>query len=403
METEPQASGSSQDSAVSARRAQTRGFLFADLRGYTAFVDRRGDVAAARLLKRYRSIVRQAVAQFEGAEIRTEGDGFYVVFPSASSAVGCGLAIIEEAARDRAEAAEDPIRVAIGIHAGETADTAEGYVGSAVNTAARIASAAAEGEVLVSDTVRSLTRTLMQVGFVSRGSARLKGLSEPIHVYRVVAAGTEASGVGVSRRRPAIPSILALAVIAVAALAVAAVVFAQFVPGPAPPASPTVLASASNSPEASSTPSPPALSAAERELLERIPGSITGSCVRDAQRGAGVDARWRCDLALGADADTVWYEHYQTRTLLDVAIGAIEREGALEAGDCALLAQASDTWTTPLGTFAGRRLCFPGAEASWLVWSYDTDLIVASATRRDSDWAALFAWWTGVGPFLRAG
>src|SRR5215208_6956816 len=174
METDPRASDGDEGSAAPAARAQTRGFLFADLRGYTQFVDRRGDVAAARLIKRYRAIVRQAVAEFEGAEIRTEGDGFYVVFDSASSAVRCGLAIIEGAARDRADAAEDPIQVAIGVHAGETADTSEGYVGSAVNTAARIASVAAAGELLVSDTVRSLTRSAMQVGFVSRKTARLK-------------------------------------------------------------------------------------------------------------------------------------------------------------------------------------------------------------------------------------
>jgi class 3 adenylate cyclase len=404
MDTAPQVSDGSQEAAGPAIRAQTRGFLFADLRGYTEFVDRRGDVAAARVIKRYRAIVRQAVAQFDGAEIRTEGDGFYVVFDSASSAVRCGLAIIEGAARDRAEAPDDPIRVAIGIHAGETADTAEGYVGSAINTAARIASVASEGELLVSDTVRSLTRTLMQVGFVSRRSVRLKGLSEPIHLYRVVpaSAGGDVRGGRVAGRLSATPWRVAAAAIVVGGLAAAAIIFAQFMPGPAPPASPTGPASPSQSTGASSGPPPASpVSAPERALLDRLPGSIRDSCVPDAQRGPGVDARWRCDLPLGTDADTVWYEHYQTRPLLDVAIGAIEREEGLEPGSCALVAKASDSWKTPLETFSGRRLCYPRQEASWLVWTYDADLIVATATRRDVDWTSLFSWWTGVGPFLR--
>ena len=52
-----------------------------DLRGYTAFAESRGDIAAAELLDRYRALVRAVVADMDGAEIKTEGDSFYVVFP----------------------------------------------------------------------------------------------------------------------------------------------------------------------------------------------------------------------------------------------------------------------------------------------------------------------------------
>ena len=67
----------------------TRGFLFADLRAYTAYVEMHGAVAAASMLTRYRNLVRGAVDRFGGAEIRTEGDSFYVVFDSVSTAVRC--------------------------------------------------------------------------------------------------------------------------------------------------------------------------------------------------------------------------------------------------------------------------------------------------------------------------
>ena len=69
---------------------RTHGFLFADLRDYTSYVDERGDHAGAELLRRYRALVRDAVAAASGAEIKTEGDSFYVVFDSASAAVRCG-------------------------------------------------------------------------------------------------------------------------------------------------------------------------------------------------------------------------------------------------------------------------------------------------------------------------
>jgi class 3 adenylate cyclase len=106
--------------------SEARGFLFADLRGYTAFAEAEGDQAAADLLSAYRAIVREVIPRFEGAEIRTEGDSFYVVFRSASSAIRAGLEIRERAT---GSAPGRPIRVAIGVHAGEATQTAEGYVG----------------------------------------------------------------------------------------------------------------------------------------------------------------------------------------------------------------------------------------------------------------------------------
>jgi class 3 adenylate cyclase len=171
-----------------------RGFLFADLRGYTAFVERAGDAAAAELLERYRGLVRGVVAEQAGAEIRTEGDSFYVVFPSPSAAVRAGLALVERAAADATDHPSDPIVVGVGIHAGESAETGEGYVGSAVNLAARICSVARSGEVLVSATVRSLARTSLPVSYASRGRPALKGVSEPVELFAVTPA-TGAPGI----------------------------------------------------------------------------------------------------------------------------------------------------------------------------------------------------------------
>jgi class 3 adenylate cyclase len=168
----------------------TRGFLFADLRGYTSFVESRGASAAAKLLDRYRRLVREEVARFRGAEIKTEGDSFYVVFGSVSRAVECALGIVEGAARATDTEPENPVRVGIGVHAGETVETAEGFVGSAVNVAARLCAAAAAGEVLVSDTVRAITANTSLVGYESMGRRRLKGIDSPVAVYRAVSADT---------------------------------------------------------------------------------------------------------------------------------------------------------------------------------------------------------------------
>ncbi len=176
----------------------TRGFLFADLRGYTDFVEQRGAAAAAVLLTQYRALAREAIGRFGGAEIKTEGDSFYVVFDSVSSAVRCGLAITAAAGAE----ADEPIRVGVGIHAGETIEADGGFVGSPVNIAARICAQARPGEVLVSETVRALTTTVLPVQFKSRGRRQLKGIGEPIELFAVVEASAGATAwPSASRRR----------------------------------------------------------------------------------------------------------------------------------------------------------------------------------------------------------
>ena len=226
-------SGEGFSDAASVRSATspspTRAFLFADLRGYTLVVETHGAVRAAELLERYRALVRDAVGRFDGSEIKTEGDSFYVVFDSVSAAVQCGLAIQTAAADASAEATDPPIRVGVGVHAGETVAVADGYVGSAVNIAARLCAQATAGEVLVSDTVRSLTQTVLPVVFVSRGRRQLKGVPEPMAVFAAVpTAGEDAWAVGARatakrrgrRRRVAIGALAGTAVIATVAMAV---------------------------------------------------------------------------------------------------------------------------------------------------------------------------------------
>ncbi len=199
----------------------TRGFLFADLRGYTRFVERRGATAAAALLVRYRALVRELVARYSGAEIKTEGDSFYVVFDAVSDAVQCGLAIVDEA-RSASDASPegDPIDVGVGIHAGETVETPDGYVGGPVNIAARLCALAGPGEVLVSDTVRALTQTVLPVTFLPRGRRTLKGVADQVTVYSVIGgSGSGRDGVRLGRLRR-LPRAARIALVAVLSIAV---------------------------------------------------------------------------------------------------------------------------------------------------------------------------------------
>jgi len=163
----------------------TRAFLFSDLRGYTDFVESRGDVEAAALLKEYRDIVRAAVARAGGAEVKTEGDSFYVVFESALAALDCAVSVHRAAHAYNEAHPVAPIRIGMGLHVGETVPYDDQFVGGAVNVAARLAAKAKAGELVVSDTFRGLVRTGQRYPMDDLGPQRLKGVTERLRAWMV--------------------------------------------------------------------------------------------------------------------------------------------------------------------------------------------------------------------------
>ncbi|MFL5678435.1 MAG: adenylate/guanylate cyclase domain-containing protein [Chloroflexota bacterium] len=172
------------DDPRSAVAASTyRGFLFSDVRDFTAYAERHGNVEAADMVRRFLEVTRRAIARHDGAELKTEGDAIHAVFQSASSAALCGLEIVEAAAESNAREPGRPLRIGVGVHAGEAVETADGYIGRAVNIAARLCAAAEPGEVLVSSTVKGIMQASIPVGFKPRGWRRLKGIEDPILVY----------------------------------------------------------------------------------------------------------------------------------------------------------------------------------------------------------------------------
>src|SRR3954471_20537814 len=208
-----------------------RGHLFADLRGSTAFTERAGNAAGAELVRRFREMIRNEVGGHEGAVVKSEGDSVYVVFPSASTAVMCGLAIVERATEATAEDPEMPMHVGIGVHAGEAIEVPEGgYIGTAVNLAARVCGVADAGEVLVTATVRGIAQASIPVTFASRGRRRLKGISEPVELYRVVPQGVVVRSPRRVSRAALAAAAASFGVVVVAAVALAIVV------APSPPA-----------------------------------------------------------------------------------------------------------------------------------------------------------------------
>ena len=426
----PRDAAASPGPSVDQAPSLTRGFLFADLRGYTSYVEQHGDHAGAQLLERYRTLVRAAVAAARGAEIKTEGDSFYVVFDSASAAVRCGLAIVgaaaETAAAHAAETAEPaardaaaPIEVGVGVHAGETVATAEGFVGSAVNIAARLCAQAKAGEVVVSETVRSLTRTYLDVDFVPLGTRRLKGVEEPIAIYRVAPRGTvparaRSRGAGGRPRWLIAGAAVVVLVLVLGAAGAVALQGAGSTPTAAPSIEPTAPTSATPAPasaapsaEASPTSSAPGgLTEAEQALLARIPSSFQRYCRASSREdGAlGGSASMRCDPQPGTDgygADTAWYDQFDTPGTMDVAMRGIQGRHALELGDCGPdVSNAIGRWKMGI-TYTGQLACYTTDDGAWVVWTYEGANIAVRAKRDDGDVKTLYEWWQDTSQYLR--
>src|SRR5207237_2308598 len=103
----------------------------------------------------HNAVIRDTAAAHGGTVVETQGDGSMLAFSSARRAVACAQAIQCEIDRSFAEASP-PIRVRIGIHTGDALHEADRFVGTTVHYAARVASQALGGEVLVSNLVREL-------------------------------------------------------------------------------------------------------------------------------------------------------------------------------------------------------------------------------------------------------
>ena len=160
-----------------------RTILFTDIEGSTSFTQELGDARAMALLRTHDDIVREALGLNGGSEVKHTGDGMMVAFPSVIGAIRCAIRIqvrLEEAN----ERSDVPLRVRIGLAAGEPVTERDDLFGAAVQLAARLCAAAGPGTILASNAVRDLA---VGKGFTfhKRRALRLKGFDEPVAVFEV--------------------------------------------------------------------------------------------------------------------------------------------------------------------------------------------------------------------------
>jgi class 3 adenylate cyclase len=160
--------------------AGTAIILFADIADSTGLTERLGDAAFRAKARELDGALRTLIREHAGTAIEGKllGDGVLAVFTSARQAIEAALA--SGKAGD-----EGGLPLHLGLHAGDVIREDNNVYGGAVNIAARISGLSAPGEVLVSETVRSLARTSAGVRFEDRGEQELKGVGEAVRVWAV--------------------------------------------------------------------------------------------------------------------------------------------------------------------------------------------------------------------------
>lgn len=159
-----------------------RAIMFTDIQGSTDVSTAHGDEVAMELVRRHNDVVREALDQFGGSEVKHTGDGILASFVSVSKAVESSI-VIQQATSHEGDTGPD-LKVKIGVTAGEPVEESQDLYGAAVNMAARICAHAGGGQTLVSGTVRDLAIG-KEIRFVSQGAIGLKGFPDPIPLYEV--------------------------------------------------------------------------------------------------------------------------------------------------------------------------------------------------------------------------
>ena len=157
-------------------------FMFSDIEGSTRMLRDMGDQAYGALQDAQAALIRKELAERGGVEVRTEGDSFFAVFPSAHDAFSFAVAIQRSL---NAPLAGERVRLRIGLHTGEGKTGGDDYLGLDVNKAARVAATANGGQIVLSSTTAALVAEDLPHGVAIRdlGPHDLKdfGRAEPLH------------------------------------------------------------------------------------------------------------------------------------------------------------------------------------------------------------------------------
>ena len=161
--------------------------LAADVMGYSRHTER-NEEASTVALRMYRAVVEESISAHRGHIFSSAGDGVVAEFPSIVEAIRCAIEIQNEIAERNTTVPEDErMRFRIGVNLGDVVIEDNNLYGTGVNIAVRLEQLAEPDGICISQTVYDQVRKIVEIPFQDIGERRLKNISDPVHVYRVLA------------------------------------------------------------------------------------------------------------------------------------------------------------------------------------------------------------------------
>jgi len=161
-----------------------RVIMFTDLKDSVEITGNYGDQRAMDLIRVHNSIIRQNIKQYKGRDVKHTGDGFMVSFSSVSKAVDCSIAIQKAFAAYNDKNQEIPMKIRIGLNAGEPVTESGDLFGATIQLASRICDYTEAGKILASSVIPELCLG-KSISFIDRGEISLKGFEANTHVYEI--------------------------------------------------------------------------------------------------------------------------------------------------------------------------------------------------------------------------
>lgn len=201
------------DGAIPRRLAA---IVVGDIAGYSRLMQLDEEGTHKRVKRIERDLVEPTIAEHHGKLVKTTGDGFIAIFDSPVEAVRCSIVIQQNlVGRNAAVARDSWIEYRIGVNLGDVIIEPDDIYGDGVNVASRLEGIAAPGEVFISGGIYEQIKHKLVCGYESLGDRRVKNITDPVRVYRVL---PDAAAYNRTRRRreTVLIALLGLAIIIIA-------------------------------------------------------------------------------------------------------------------------------------------------------------------------------------------
>ena len=162
--------------------------MLTDIVGFTSLAQR-DEALALRLLKENNQLIRQALREYGGREVKTIGDAFLIQFKSVLQAVNCSITIQNKMhEKNLSVKPANRVELRIGVHLGDVVESGTDILGDAVNVSSRIQPLAESGGICISQQVYDHVRNKINFKLRLIEGARLKNVNDPVNVYEYLDA-----------------------------------------------------------------------------------------------------------------------------------------------------------------------------------------------------------------------